>query len=405
MSISLYHQVGHNANWNRESFVDDSCGDGLILSPVHQNQSQIEDMPTEIKQHCIFDPQYYLPNSKKNKLNSYDFFPEALSGGFSTKTFPTIALDSAKKCIYFQLAQDFERLIIPARYFDQMDPDYTEKQELYTVNAFLEAISKVKTQKPVCLTLPLTSHMIEHKKYRNMILNWATSFTKIDGVYVIADHQRNTKQIQSESFLDAYLEFLTELREAELEILVGYLNTESLVLSLIDGSSLTFGTFENTRMFSIDKFLVDAEERRGPTPRIYLPGLLNWVQLDQAKQLKKIAPKLWSQIYVPTSYAETVLKAAVEPTFNQPGLYKHHFICFTDQVNQLNVLKPKDRYNKLRKWIQDATVFYKEVAKLPIDLDAHGKGEHLKPWLNSINRYFTDYLRTYGLHPVPWTPP
>ena len=392
MSISLYHQVGHNANWNSESFVADSCGDGLILSPVHQSQSQIEHMSAEIKQHCIFDPQYYLPNSKKDKLNSYTFFPQALSGGFSTKTFPTIALDSAKKCINFQLAQDFEKLIIPARYFDQMDPDYTEKQELYTVNAFLEAISKPKTQKPVYLTLPLTSHMIEHKKYRNMILNWATSFPEIDGIYVIADYQRNTKQIQSEPFLDAYLEFITELREAGLEVLVGYLNTESLVLSLIDGSSLTFGSFENTRMFSIDKFLVDTEERRGPTPRIYLPGLLNWLQLNQAKQLKKINPKLWGQIYFPTTYAEEVLIAAVEPTFNQPGLYKHYFVCFTDQVNQLKVLKPKDRYDKLRKWIQNAIEYYKEVDKLPIDLDAHGKGEHLKPWLNSIKRYFTDYL-------------
>ena len=42
MSAKVYHQVGHNSNWNVESFEKDGCGDGLILSPVHQAPSMID---------------------------------------------------------------------------------------------------------------------------------------------------------------------------------------------------------------------------------------------------------------------------------------------------------------------------------------------------------------------------
>ena len=42
MKISVNHQVGHNATWNVDSFEKDGCGDGLILSPVHQAPATIE---------------------------------------------------------------------------------------------------------------------------------------------------------------------------------------------------------------------------------------------------------------------------------------------------------------------------------------------------------------------------
>jgi hypothetical protein len=42
MTLQLLHQVGHNSNWNVDSFERDKCGDGLILSPLHQNLPTVE---------------------------------------------------------------------------------------------------------------------------------------------------------------------------------------------------------------------------------------------------------------------------------------------------------------------------------------------------------------------------
>ena len=216
-----------------------------------------------------------------------------------------------------------------------MLPDYSQRQEAYTVTSFLSALSAQKVKRPVYLTLPLTSHMVEHQGYRTGLLNWVTSFPEIDGIYLIVEHERETKQVLSSDFLEAFLQILRDIRAADLSVVVGYLNTEILLLSLVDGCALTLGTFENTRMFSIDKFLVSEEEkRRGPRSRIYMPGLLNWIQYEQAKDIRTRAPNIWRRIYVPTDYGERALKAVVEPSFNQPELYKHYLLTISQQLEE-----------------------------------------------------------------------
>ncbi len=393
MGIRIYHQVGHNPNWNIESFTDDKCGDGLIFSPVHQPLQKLQQINIAIRKRSVFDPQYYLPNSQKKKLSTYPFFPERISGGFSTQDFSLVALESAKQCIQFQIDQEFEKIIVPARYLDQMVSNYIEQQEEYTVHPFLKILEEIGTTTPIFLTLPLTSAMVEDKGFRTKVLNWVTSFPDISGIYVLVNHERPTKQIQSEPFLDAYLELLTDLAAVDLGLIIGHTNTESLLFSLIDESILTFGTFENTRMFSLDKFVESDEERQGPKARIYLPALLNWVQFSQAREIHNDASPLWSRIYRPTKYGDQALASKVEPYFNQSPLYKHHFVCFYEQVTKLAGLDIVQRYEQIKEWIQTALAFHQEIKSLPLDLDPHGNGNHLQPWLNCINRYYRKYLK------------
>ncbi len=348
MSIKVLHQCGHNSNWNLDSFIEDNCGDGLILSPVHQNKSKIESMSTKLKVNSIFDPQFYLPNSQKKKLNSYPFFPECISDGFSTSDFSLVALEAAKRCIDFQATEEFEKIIISARFFEQMVPDFTQKQDIYTVHPFLKAYDELGINQPIYLTVSITAHMVGNETYRNMILNWVTSFPEIVGVYLIVASDSESKQIQSDSFLINYLEFLVSLKNADLKLIVGYANTESLLLCLVDDITVTMGSFENTRMFSIDKFVENDDVRRGPTARIYLPGLFNWVQYNQAKNIREFEPGLWKKIYQATSYGDHSLSLTKEPTFNQPPLYKHHFICMDQQIKKLSSISVIKRYNYLR---------------------------------------------------------
>lgn len=389
MAIDVYHQVGHNSKWNLDGFRDDKCGSGLIFSPVHQHKPSVESTEDEIKQSSIFDPQYYLPSSQKPKLATYPFFPEAISGdGFSTINFNSLALKSAELCIDFQLEQKFSKIVIPLRYLDQMYPDYIERQEAFSLNPFLEAISKKQVDKEILLTLPVTSHMVESQAFRNQILNWITKYPEIHGIYLIASFERESKQIQSAEYLFALLEFVSEIRKAGLSVLMGYQNTESLLFTLVEGVSLAIGTFENTRIFSIDKFLVNDEERRGPKPRIYLSGLLNWVQFDQAKILKSTAPALWDKVYTPTDYADATLAKLIDPTFNQPALYKHHFLCVTKQIATLGSLGMAERYKLLRTWITNAKSSYAQIEKVPLLIEKHGDHSHLEPWIKAIDAFY-----------------
>ena len=395
MVSSLYHQCGHNSKWNIDSLEEDECGDGLILSPVHQKLQQVEGLHKTIRARSIFDPQFYLPNSQKKNPTTYPFFPETISPeSFTTDDFTLVAYDAAGKCIDFQLRNGFSHIIIPTRYFDQMYPDFMDRQDSYTVHPFLKVLSQKKTKKPIYLTLPLTSHMIMSKMFRTQILNWATSFPEISGIYVMAAPlDPSMKQIHSEEFVFAYLEFLRQLRQADLEVLVGYCNADGLLYLLVDGCDITFGTFENTRMFSTDKFVVSEEERRGPRARIFSEKLLSWIQLSHAKDIKGEDSTLWEEIYDRTDEGDRALRLTVEPRFNQSLLYKHHFKRFSRLFSSLKDLPVIERYQAIRSHLKKAAELYSRIADLPIGTETHSKGTHIQPWLDATRKFYLAHIK------------
>ncbi len=390
MTFNIFHQVGHNSNWNIDSVEEDNAGDGLIFSPVHQNKNALEKINKKINQKSFFDPQYYLPDSGKKKLNTYDFFPESISQGFNTVEFSQLAKESATRCIAFQLSQEYSRIIVPTRYFREMITDYQVKQEAYSVKPFLEELSCIKNHPPIFLTLPLTSPMVRDSGYRTELLNWVTSYPEIQGVYVFIVDDRETKQIHDEDQLFGNLTFFQELRNAELDVVIGYSNTESLLYTAVDSCSISMGSFENTRMFSIEKFMVSDESRRGPKARIYLPGLLNWVLYSEAKDIKQRFPDIWQRLYVPTPYGDRALDLLVEPTFNQPDLYKHHFINLYGQASELrNVIDISQRITLLDSMIRNASTYYEMLDSTGISLNNHSLGKHLSGWSSALKRFST----------------
>jgi hypothetical protein len=393
MGIKIYHQVGHNSNCNMDSFSEDHCGDGLILSPVHQSLPQVIELEGNLRRRSLFDPQFYLPNSPKAKLSTYPFFPDQISNGFSTMNFLLMAGDSARQCVEFQIAQEFEGIVIPARFVDQMASKYFENQEELTVRPFLRALAAAGVEKPVYLTVPITSAMLQDDGFQLQLLNWLTGFPELSGVYVLVADDRNTKQIRSEKFLFAYLKFAHEVAGTGLSVVLGHLNTESVMFSIIEGITLTFGSFENTRMFSLDKFVDSEEERRGPKARIYLPKLLNWVRFEQAMQIRNENAALWEKVYTPTEHADRVISAGTEPTFNQSPLYMHHFECVNEQITQLASVSVSQRFQNIRTQIKSAMDLHVEIADGFFDLDTHGNGEHLQPWLDAINRFYRNFLK------------
>lgn len=381
MALQLLHQVGHNSNWNIASFEDDKCGDGLILSPLHQNITSIERLKASTRTASIFDPQFYLPSSRKPKLLTYPFFPESIGEGFQTSTFKGQAKLVAEKCVNYQKEQGFRKIVVPTRFIDQMYSDYIDRQRQFTVEAFMEAAS---SSDPLCLSVAVTSAMIEDPEFRTKLLNWITSYPNVEDVYLMYQHDRNSKQVQDAAFLKSCYSFFKQILNTGLKLTVGYTNVEGMLFSTVGDMSLTIGAFENTRIFSIDKFLVSDDERRGPKARIYLPGLLNWVQFEDARTIRHKAPDVWKRIYEGTPYSEQVINLQVEPTFNQPQLYKHYFLNMEGFVRQLGGMSPPERKNFLVEQISEARSMYEAIRAKGVELEKHGRGDHLAFWLESL---------------------
>lgn len=376
MTLGLLHQAGHNSSWNIESFENEGCGDGLILSPLHQAKGAIEKLPLATRKVSIFDPQFYLPSSRKPKLLTYPFFPEQVDGGFQTATFVAHASEVAASCIDFQIEQRFRKIVVPTRYINQMYPSYFDQQRMFSIDAFMEHAG----DHPLCLSVALTAPMIQDPDWRRRVLNWITSFPNVDEVYIMYEQERNTKQIQDAHFLADCMTFCSDILNTGLSLVMGYTNTEGLLYSAAGDLTITMGAFENTRIFSVDKFLESEGERRGPKARIYLAGLFNWVQFEDAKRIRDRAPTVWKQVYRPTQWADNALDRVVEPTFNQPQLYKHYFRNMQDHVDELRPLTTSERRALLVEKTNAALAAYRKINDIGIELERHGQGGHLHAW-------------------------
>ena len=379
--MKVYHQAGHNTKWNLDSLSNEKTGNGIIFSPVHLAKSNMEKVEQGIKNASIFDPQYYIPDSQKAKLNSYEFFPEQIANGFSTSDFESLAHRSAEQCLNFQTENNFEIIIIPARYYPDLVTTFIEKQKAFSVEPFLAEAERLKVKKEIFITLPTTIQMLKDENYRTSLLNWITSYPEISGVYFLNQISESTKQLTLYENLIHHVEFILDIQSEDLKVIIGYCNIESILLSSIDPYALTMGAYENTRKFSIEKFLDNDSDKRGPAPRVYLPSLLNWVRYDTVVEIKEDFPALWEKMYSPTEYMNSILSSGERPHFTKPELYKHHFQLIFKQLNLLSNLGETDRLSRIEEMVTNANRLYDEIERNGVMFfDDNCKGGHLSAW-------------------------
>jgi len=138
LKFEIYHQLGHNHKWNLQSLYDDGIGSGVIIAPRYIERAHVEELDAEIRESAIFDPQFFLPDTAKGKLSTYDFFPNIVADGFKTSEYEgEFAFEGANQCLDFQLANGFRYLVIPTRYASGMPSDFINQQEKLFIEPFL----------------------------------------------------------------------------------------------------------------------------------------------------------------------------------------------------------------------------------------------------------------------------
>src|SRR5688572_11398406 len=157
----LYHQLGHNHNWNLNSLTMEGTGSGVIIAPRYMAKEDVYSLPLELRQRSLFDPQFYVPNSSRGALATYEFFPQVVASGFQTTEWtPEQALESASGCLEFQIINQFQYLVIPTRFRDGMPSDFVESQTTAFIDPFLTAYNNFGRPVPCLLQLILTDQML-----------------------------------------------------------------------------------------------------------------------------------------------------------------------------------------------------------------------------------------------------
>ena len=391
MEFEVYHQLGHMNKWNIDSIQDENTGDGVIISPRHMNKKNVEILDAKMKKKAIFDPQIFNPHEVNKQMSTYNFYPSTLMpDGFDTGRYSEYSSIYAAECVDFQIRNDFRFLVIPTRYYSEMPPvtDLIELQNENYINPFLSYTRSADIEKDIILQVTLSSYMIKNVEYTSELLNWITGVEGIKGVYLITEFLPHNGQIDDADYLYSLLNFISVLSQNELIVILGYLNTEALLLSIANPSIVTIGSYENLRCFDLSTFsgMGEKEKWSWTPPRIYVPLLLDWIEYDYFNLIKKKFPE-YLKFSRDTEYTRTLLS----PTYSGDAVkftYKHFLIEGSKQLRDVSVFEDEARYNEVHNIIECTIQRYSQLEKAGVELERCGS--NLQKWLTSANLFASD---------------
>jgi len=390
MKFDIYHQAGFRYQWNIQSINDDGTGDGIIIGARSVEKDKVEQLPLKVRKKAIFDPQFFLPAVPKGQLATYDFFPHLASDGFSSSDYADESAGiSASGCVAFQVQNRFRHVVIPTRYMAGMPGDFIKTQNSLFVVPFLEAIASQDGDHSALLQLVVTDNMLKDDEYTADLLNWITGLEGVAGVYLIAEHNGSSKQIKDADFLYRLLRFTLALRQNDMVVVLGYLNTEAVLLSLSDPSVVTMGVYENTRAFKIRTFEDNDTKQRGPSPRLYMARCLQWIDRNYHGAIERRLPG-GKELFDQNKYQAIMFRPSFKWHFSKPELYKHHFVELSRQLRQISELEGRARFKHVKAIIEAAMKNFKKMDESGIVLDQDNDGSHLAAWMTAGNEFAKD---------------
>lgn len=384
--MKIYHQTGHSIKWNIDS-VNEGVGDGLIFSPINIDADRLlTGVDQKIKNVSFLDPQLYLLNQAKGSIETYPYFPGNLKSDFSTPDLDNDNINLAKLCIDYQLRNDFQYLVIPTKYNVENPTNYLIQCTDYFVLPFCDYAKEVKTNKKILLSVIVKSIMLTDEEKRNEILNWITGHQNVDGVYLIFENNFTSKQIKDFDFLFNALRFIKILKDNQMEVHIGYNNTEGILYSIAMPDSITIGSYENLRSFGIRRFQeTENGQMRSPHARLYSAKLLQWIDYGYVQSMKQLVSG-YESYFEESRYTPLNFIPEINWQFKKTEPYKHYFYVFYNQILSLPDGQ-MDRIDLVKGVIKNALRLFKQIEDSDVLLDENSDGSHLSIWYNVISSF------------------
>ncbi len=382
--MKVYHQTGFRYQWNLECYQS-GIGDGIIFSPVNIDADKLLGIDKKLKSAGFLDPQLYLLNEAKGALETYPYFPGNLKPDFSTPDMDSSHVQLARLCIDYQMANKFRFIVIPTRHYEENPSTFFSQSNDYFITPFCDYIEEQNIKNEILLSVIVKPIMLNDVEKRNEVLNWITGRQKVEGVYMILENSFVGKQIKDFEYLFNVLKFIRILKDNQMQVHIGYTNTEGLLYSVAMPDSITIGSYENLRSFGIKRFR-DQENgpMRSPKARLYSSRLLQWMDYQYVEAMRHLIPDYESH-FDDSEYRPLMFKPDYNWHFQKPEPYKHYFKIFYNQVRNLPE-KQSGRIDFLKNEVGNALSRFKEIENVVL-LDDDSNGSHLPTWFNVLNAF------------------
>jgi hypothetical protein len=259
--MPVFHQMGHQSD---NLLADDRLSQyaGAILSPVNYDQSavdaQIRAARAKPQFETIFDPQLYLPNTERECLRKWSYFPADVDTADLSSEAWWQALVNAIAGVARALAPAAvcSPVVVPKVF----DDDYFSR--LVDIAGCLRRSlngSNIRMAHSALVSLADLSSV-----GRALTVASILSRTSADFVYlVVLSAIEPRRELADTEELKGAMRLIAELEKCGLRVLVGYCSSDILLWKAAGATSCATGKFFNLRRFTPSRFEEPATQGGG----------------------------------------------------------------------------------------------------------------------------------------------
>lgn len=385
--MKILHQVGHNANWNLDSYFENNIGDGFIFCAYSIDSQKIGDKVStykfqEYKDSSSIDLQYYgSKNSEGGKLDTYSFHPIRYTET-ATALMPTTRL--IYDGISFQEKLGFKNIIVPIIYKNNENIN----EIISLTKEVNQHIKKNKNEGfKYFMTVPFSNETILDDNQVEKILLALTDMSIIfDGYYVVCDASPGYKKKISTDY--NYYKNLSRvfrtLKKQGFKLIHGYANADSLIFATLTNIDyLTIGTYENLRNFNIKRFTEDISG--GPSKGWYFSeSLLNFIKADELVNIRNhgCISLIQNQKNI---FSDIILEPGYIWNTHKPDIHKNYLLSISRILKELTSISDINaRMSLMLEKIEKAKALYAELASRGVYLADESSDYYLATWYSFL---------------------
>jgi hypothetical protein len=377
--MKLTHVLGHNSNWNIDSYFEQNIGDYfLITAYTHGIDFLTKKRFQKIHDISMVDLQFYGKNTKidKKSLKNISFHPINADDNETTNVYFD---NCVKQAINFQKENNFKNIIIPHFYENEKVKDLTD-----TIKKLNDYISKIeKGNHKYFMTLPFAHHfIIDDDKVEEILFACTDMDIKFDGFFVACENKPDyRRKITTDiKILRNLSRVFKTLKQQEFETIYAYANWDSMIyLAQTDIDYITIGTYENLRNFDIRRFTV-LESGGGSKGYYFSEKLLNMIRADDVTNIRAMG--LLNVIRNERNiFSDIILKEGFPWNIHKPEVNKNYLLAISKILNKISTFENIDsRKTYVLKLIDNAIANYKVLEDNNIFLDNESSNYHLNTW-------------------------
>lgn len=375
--MKVTHVLGHNANWNIESYLGQQVGEYFLITAFnHGIDFNLRKDIQKIHDISMIDLQFYGKKNKKGKLSEFPFHP----ANCDDKAITSVYFENCvKQSITFQKEKGYKNIIIPHFYENEEVQDIVN-----TIKGISRYVSGIKKDdEKYFMTLPFANHIIIDKDKVEEILFESTDMSiSFDGYFIVCENKPEyRKKLTTDlKVLRNLSKVLKTLKQQEFETIYAYANWDAIVfLAQTDIDYVTIGTYENLRNFDIKRFTED-ESGGGSKGYYFSEKLLNMVKADSVTLIRDTG-NLNIIRNEKNIFSDIILKEGFPWNIHKPDVNKNYLLSISRLLSMIsNITDIKVRKQYVIGLIDSAISNYNTLESKGVYLDNESGNYHLNTW-------------------------